>query len=113
VDRGQPGVAAADAVPASTFEVVEERANQRRVEVFDLRASRCGADAFGEEDQQQSQRVAIAGDGVWAGVLVPGEPLGEEGLQRRGKRGHDTVPIRASSRVAASASSSGAADRYQ
>ena len=46
VDRGQPGVAGADAVAALVFEVVEEAGDQRRVEVGEVqlrgRACRCG-----------------------------------------------------------------------
>jgi hypothetical protein len=36
VDRGQPRVAGARAVAAVVFEMVEERLNQRRVEILDL-----------------------------------------------------------------------------
>ena len=36
VDRGEPGVAGADAVAALVLEVVQERADQRRVEIVDV-----------------------------------------------------------------------------
>jgi hypothetical protein len=40
VDRGETGVAGAGAVGAVVFEVVEERRDQRRVEVADVEAAR-------------------------------------------------------------------------
>ena len=41
VDRGQPGVAGADAVAALVLQVVEERADQRGAEVGDLQLEGC------------------------------------------------------------------------
>ena len=38
--------------------------------------------AFGGEDHQQPQAVAVGGDGVAAGALLSGQAVGEEGLQR-------------------------------
>ena len=53
-------------------------------------------------------------DGAWAGLALLGEPVGEEGLQRRGDQGHGRAADRAEPcRAAARASSSGAAERYQ
>src|SRR4051812_27835381 len=71
------------------------------------------AGALGGEDDQQQQRVAVGGDGVRAGLPLPDEPVGKERLQGRGERGHPRPPRCASRRPAASASSSGAACRYQ
>ena len=67
------------------------------------------------EAQQQPDGVAVGGDGVRAGLALLEQPVGEERLQGGGERGHrgSTFPIIGSSRSAASASSSGAADRYQ
>ena len=53
VDRGQPGVAAADGVAALMFEVVEERADHRRVQVGDVEAAWRGSGALGGEAEQQ------------------------------------------------------------
>jgi hypothetical protein len=92
MDRGQAGVAAASAVAAVVFEVVEERADQLRVDILDLKPSRCRADPARRELHKHPQRVAVGGHGVWAGVLLPSEAFGEEGLQGRGERGHDVTP---------------------
>ena len=61
---------------------------------------------------QQPERVPVAGDGVRAGLALSDEPLGEERLQHRRERAHDS-PVQCSSRAAASCISSGTADRYQ
>ena len=42
VDRGEAGVAGADAVAAVVFQMVEERRDQRRVEVGDVQAGTAG-----------------------------------------------------------------------
>ena len=66
------------------------------------------------EDQQQPERVAVGGDGVRAGLALADQPVGEERLQGRRERGHrQRLLAMRSSRSAARASSSGAADRYQ
>ena len=70
---------------------------------------RCGGEA-----QQQPERVAVGGDGVRAGLALADQPVGEERLQGRGERGHrPTLLVCGRGGAAASASSSGAADRYQ
>jgi hypothetical protein len=111
VDRRQPGVAGARAVAAVVFEVVEERLDQRRVEILDLELARLLAGALLGEGEQQPEGVAVCGDRVLAGALLVDQPLGEERLKDRGERAHDSEA--SSRRSAASASSSGAADRYQ
>jgi hypothetical protein len=112
VDRGQPGVAGADAVAAVVFEVVEERADQRRVEVGDLERGGLPAGLAGCEGQEQPERVAVGRDGVRAGSSLAGQVVGEERLDGGRERGHRVCSSwDAWSRPAARASSSGAADR--
>jgi hypothetical protein len=53
VDRGEPGVAGADAVAALVLQVVEERAGQRGVEVGDLQAGGLFPGLAGGEGQEQ------------------------------------------------------------
>ena len=59
VDRGQAGVAGADAVAALVLEVVEERADQRRVEVVEVErrwaACRCAAAAKASSSRSVSR----------------------------------------------------------
>ena len=53
VDRPEPGVAGAGAVAAVLFEVGEERADQRRVEIVDVQLERLLAGLVVREAQQQ------------------------------------------------------------
>src|SRR4051812_31939376 len=72
-----------------------------------------GLDSFGVVDpgEEQAERVPV-GDGARTDLALAEEPVGEEALQRRSDRAHgSTIP--GSMRRAASASSSGAADKYQ
>src|ERR1019366_5348234 len=62
------------------------------------------------EGEEELACVAVGGDRVRAGLLLPGEPVGEESLQDGGEIGHRPV---SSSRPAARARSSGTACRYQ
>ena len=55
VDRGQPGVAGADAVAALVFEVVEEAGDQRGVEVGQVQRGRCEPGPLGGVAEQQPQ----------------------------------------------------------
>jgi hypothetical protein len=113
-DGGEAGVAGAGGVAAFAFEVVEEVADQRGIQVGDVELSGLLACARGGEGQEQPPGVAVGGDGLAAGVPLPREPVGEEGLQRRRDQGHDRAADHTVSwRAAASASNSGAADKYQ
>jgi hypothetical protein len=75
VDRGQPGVAGADAVAAVVFQVVEEGADQRRVEVGDLERGGLPAGLAGCEGQQEPERVAVGRDGVRACLVTGGSAV--------------------------------------
>ena len=68
VDRRQPPVAGACLVAALALEVVEERSDQRRIEIADVQRGRLFPRALGSEGQQQAPGVAVAGDRVRACV---------------------------------------------
>ena len=67
---------------------------------------------LGGERQEQPPGVAVGGDGLRAGMPLPGQPVGEERLQVGGERGHGRSS-HAPSRCPAAAISSGDAVRYQ
>jgi hypothetical protein len=113
VHGGQAGVAGPHAVAALVFEVVQECADQRRVQVGDRQVGGRRAGVLLGEGQQQLARVSVGGDGVAAGLALAGQPVGEERLEGRGERAHGRPAWWVSTRCSASASSSGAADRYQ
>jgi hypothetical protein len=70
VDRCQPVVAGADAVVPVLFEVLQERGDERGVQVGDVELAGLGAGSLAGEAEQQPPAVAIAGDRVGAGVLL-------------------------------------------
>jgi hypothetical protein len=63
------------------------------------------------EVQARPQRVAVGGDRARARLQLLGQTVAEERLQGRSDHGHDCASWAASSRPAAQARSSGAADR--
>ena len=85
VDGGEPPVAGADRVVPVDLEVVQEPGDERRVEIGDVERGRRLAGRGGGEADQQSERVAVAGDGVGRGASLGDEPVGEEGLQHRAR----------------------------
>ena len=113
VDRREPVVAGRDHVVASVFEVVEERGDQRRVEIGDVQGARRLAGAFGGEAEQQPEGVAVGGDRVRTRAALTDQPVGEVGLHRRRERGHGRPPRCRWSRWQALSISSGVAVRYQ
>ena len=62
VDRRQPGVPGPGAVASVVFEVGEERADQRRVEIVEVQLEWLFAGLLVREAQQQPERVAVGGN---------------------------------------------------
>ncbi len=112
-DGRQAGIPGPDAVAPIALEVVEEGADERRVDLADIERRWSCPGAVGGERQEQAERVAIGGDRLRARLALPDEPIGEERLEGRGERAHGRSPRWRSRRSPAAASSSGAADRYQ
>ncbi len=68
-DRGQAQVAGPDAVAADGLEMLEERRDERLVEVLPAKRGGLGAGRVVGEAQQQPQRVAVGRDRLGAGLL--------------------------------------------
>ena len=94
VDRREAVVAAADAVAASFLEVVQERGDQRRVELGDVQLAGRIAGPVLREGEQQPERLAVGGDRVRARSALGDQPVGEIGLHRGGERRHRAPPNR-------------------
>jgi len=62
VDRSEAGVAGSRAVAPIVFEVLEEGADQRRVEIVDVQLERLLAGPLVREAQKQPERVSVGGD---------------------------------------------------
>ena len=110
-DGCEPQVAGARAVVAVVLEVVEEARDQRLVEVVPVQAGGLLAGRVVDVAEQQPQRVAVGRDRARTGLQLSGQPVGEEGLQRRRDERHRRIAWASSRSRAACASSSGAADR--
>src|SRR5664279_743395 len=113
VDRPESCVAGPGAVAAFLFEVGEERADQRRVEIVDVQLERWLAGLSLREGEQQSAGVAVGGNRLWPGIALGDQPVGEKCLQRRREQGHASVSGSCSRRRLITSSSSGTASRYQ
>ena len=119
VDRGQAGVAGGAAVAPLVFQVLQERADQGGVQVGEAELCWAASPVCSRaKDEQEPERVAVGRDGVRAGLLLPGQPVGEEPLQEGSEVGHGATrpsgcPAACSSLPAARARSSGTACRYQ
>ena len=112
-DRGKPRVTGAHAVVSVVLQVVEEGADQGRVEIVDIELARLLAVSVRREEQEQPQGIAIGLQRVRADLALAGETVGEERLQGRGERAHASPRRWRSSLSPASPSNSGAAERYQ
>ena len=77
VDRRQAVVAGPWAVVTLLFEVGEERADQRRVEVVDVEIAGVLAGRGCREREQQPERVAVGRDRLRAGVELGDQTFGE------------------------------------
>jgi hypothetical protein len=86
VDRRESVVAGRGRVVALVFEVLEERGDQRRVEVGDVELAGWGAASLGGEAQEQPEGVAVGGDRVRARRALADEAVGEERLCGRPHR---------------------------
>jgi hypothetical protein len=113
VDRGEAGVAGADAAAAIVLQVFEERAHQRRVEIPELKLRGCLAGPLLRVSEQQPEGVPVRVDGVGAHVALGAEAGDKAGLEARGEHAHGRRPLRAAARSFASDRSSGTADKYQ
>src|SRR5216683_1428123 len=113
MDGGQTVVAGADAVVAVPFEVVQEGAHQRSVEISNIELAGLLMRPIGGIAKHEPDRVTVGSDGVRARAALPHQPVGEERLECGSEHAHGLPPKRSSRRVAASSISSGAADRYQ
>ena len=112
VDRRQARIAGPGSVAPVVFQVGEERADQRRVQIIEVQLEWLLAGLLMREAEQQPPGVPVGADRLRAGVALGDQALGEERLQRRRERGHDSAPGSCPRRQLTSSSSSGTASWY-
>ncbi len=113
MDRSEAGVAGGDAVGSIVFEVIEEAAHQRSVEVRQVQLGGPVAGLRLGVAQQQPEGVAVGVDGVRAGISLAAEPTDEEACSAGGDGGHSDTALAAWTPSLARANSSGTAVKYQ
>jgi len=91
-DRRQADIARLCRVPACVLEVLEESADQRRVQLLQRQRRGDGPEpACGKLEQRlEAVRVRIAG--VRAGSAMPSQVLAQEGLDMWRERAHECPP---------------------
>ena len=80
MNRRQPGVSRAGAVVSFIFKMVQERPDQRSVEVTKVERAGCCPGALMHEGEEQTKRVSIGGHGVRTGLALIDKSIGEERL---------------------------------
>src|SRR6266702_6031853 len=112
----EPDVAAPRRVPALALDVVQEGADQRRIEIREAQRGRGLLEPPLREAEEQSKGIAVARDRVGAHPSLLEKAVDEERLQEPGEVGrgarHGDRTFR-SSRAMARRTSSGTAERYQ
>jgi hypothetical protein len=84
VDCGQPRIPSASRVLPGLFEVFQESANKRWVEIVDRQFRWHCAESLSGKLQKQAEGIPISRDGVWARLPLPKEPIRKEGLKKGG-----------------------------
>src|SRR5271166_830532 len=115
-DGGQAQVARSDASAPLRLEILQKRADERRVQIVERQNRRWLAKSSLRKGEQQPKRVSVRSDRVGADIALTHEPLGEVTLDERGDitaRLHGLTSQRRSRRRAASCIKSGQAERYQ
>ena len=74
--------------------MLQERGDQRRVELRDVQLAGRVAGPLGSELQQQPERLAVGSDRVRARAALRDQPIAEVGLHRGRERAHRTPPNR-------------------
>jgi hypothetical protein len=78
VNRGEPHVAASGAVAAVLLQVIEEGSEERRIQIVEGQIGRRLSQSLLCVVQEQTKGIAVARNGVCAGLALSHEPIGEE-----------------------------------
>ncbi len=80
MDGSQTNVSRASAVFAGALQVIEEKANERGIQVFDPELRGALVESLLGKLQEQAERVAISRDGMRARFPLAKQTIREEGL---------------------------------
>src|SRR5207248_7388349 len=94
--------------------MIEKKANERSIKVFDSELGGHFAEPFFSKTQKQAEAISISRDGMRARLPLAKQAIGKEGLEKRRKAGgNHGCASRWISRSIVSCMSSGTASRYQ
>lgn len=116
VNRGQTRIAGSTTVAAPLLEVLEKPPDERGLDLLRFQHRGRLAQLVGGEAEEQTKRVAVAGDRMRARLPLSEQAVGEEALEERRETRGDHGATSAGGSVRRSAdswSSSGTASRYQ
>jgi hypothetical protein len=113
MDGGQASVSGANAIAPVRLEMLQERDDERSVEIGHEQSRRGLAHALLAEREEESERVAIRGDRVGACISLTQEAVGEERLEQPRDQRHGRTAEYRSRRAVAASSNSGTAVKYQ
>ena len=86
MDRGQSQIAASNAQAPAGLELVEERNDQRGVNLLESQARGRQSETLLREEQELSEGVAIGGDSVWTCLALLHRSLGFTSSKTEGRR---------------------------
>jgi hypothetical protein len=89
VDSSEARIPCPSAVLANTFQLVEEKTNERCIEILDAKLGRHFAESFFGKMQKQAEAITISRDRMWARLPLAQKAIGKEALKKRGKGGRD------------------------
>src|SRR5664279_803414 len=98
MDRRQARIAGSDAVAPLFFQMGEERADRRGIEVGEVETRGSELLCVRDKSKQQPERVAVSRDGGRADLPLGEETVGEEHLQGGGEGAHGSSPRNSSRR---------------
>src|SRR2546426_6194554 len=85
MDGGQAHVATPGAIGAVLFQMIEERTEEDRVQIWDSQLRGCFAQSLLSILHQQAKGIAIAGNGERTRLPLPHQAIQEERFQQHGK----------------------------
>jgi hypothetical protein len=112
----QAGISAAGAIAALFFEMVEEGADERSIQILEVKHRGRFLQTLPGKCEEQTEGVPVTGNGVRACLPLAHEAVGEECLEQGGEVGiglHRHSPPLPSRRRVANCKSSGTAEIYQ
>jgi len=83
-DRGQAKIAGADGVVAVILDVIQERTDERRIEIVQRELRGRFFEMLLRKSEKQPERIAVRGDGVGTDLALIHKAVSKKGLKQGG-----------------------------